>query len=557
MTSPAADPYSRKLGDLLLEQDRRLARLESGQRASQLGNSSIEDDYIRAYDAQGQARQRLGRLTDGTFGIQYVNGPKPPRPSNVNIAAGQLAIIVSWDGSFEGNVGRPGDFLRLDIHRSEEEGFEYTEATAVASLHDPGVVAFFSDSDTKYIKVVAVNTSKVPSDPTDELAILPLPADQIAVGAIGAEQLAALIVLANLIIVGDPNAARIEINGTTNELSVYAPDGSTQTFLIDGDTGDVVHVGTFKTAHNGERIEISSFDGGSKMHWYPAGAVGEERSEIYQFGDQLVMRGLFSGVGESSFMFLTPDAANISYGEPSVAQKSHIFATPTAVSIQAAESFIRSDQRVGIGGAVRTIRLSQLDTNGDDIPGSILNHRITTIASDTFPRLSAPTPGSSLAFAYGDLWSQSTDGGAHRRMHASAFTVESGSDSKEDITDFEDDSLAVIKNANVKRWRRREEPIPEDTEIYEDVGNPDNPSGRPVKVRPRPTPPRRYHVSPLAGDLPDTIKEISPMTGTEEVDLFDFTSYAWDGISKLADKLEALSDKIDAISARLSALERG
>lgn len=223
MTSPI--PSERRLAKLLGELARRLSKLEAGQRATQLGYSSIQDAYIRAYDSQSQVRMLLGRQHDGTFAVSYQNGPKPARPAGVVVGARQLAAIVGWDGTFEGGVAAPGDLARVDVHVSED-GPEFVPdgTTVVGQLLAEGSLTVGIDSVTHYVKLVAVTTSDIASDPTEAFEILPLPAGQLAAGVVGAEQLAAEIVLASRIILGDPNAERLEID--ENGIAQYAATGS-------------------------------------------------------------------------------------------------------------------------------------------------------------------------------------------------------------------------------------------------------------------------------------------------------------------------------------------
>lgn len=223
MTAPI--PGERRLATLLEEQARRIGKLEAGQRATQLGYSSIHNAYIKAFDAQSQVRMLLGRQNDGTFGVTYANGPKPAKPTGTIVGARQLSVLIGWDGTFEGGVLKPGDFARVDVHISEDgPAFVPDGLTVVGQLLSEGSLTVTADNVTHYVKLVVVTTSDVASDPTDAVAVLPLPAGQIAAGVVGAEQLAAEIVLASKVILGDPSASRLEIDETG--IAQYTDTGS-------------------------------------------------------------------------------------------------------------------------------------------------------------------------------------------------------------------------------------------------------------------------------------------------------------------------------------------
>lgn len=549
MTSPTPNPYSRQLADLLLEHDRRLAQLEGSQRAVQLGNSSIEDDFIAAYDALGQARQRIGRQNDGTFAVTYGNGEAPPQLDGFNVSAGQLSLVFQWDGTFIGGAERPKDFARLDIHVSETNGFTYGPTTLVASLFGEGATSVFADSDTKYVRAVAVNNSDVPSVPTDQVTILPLPADQIAVGAIGAEQLAAIIVLATRVLAGDPDAARVEINA--GGLEAYNSSG-TRTVFIDATDGSITATGTYRTALSGNRIVINEAGVNARtIRFYPS--TGTEHAAIYMTddSDQIVLTGIPDGPGGTAgFLWSGPAQMAMGYGTAGTAILIGVYALDGGLSFMVGgQPNLVMDERVSYA-TPRCNRFVHVNTSGTEIAGSVVQHRRTTIGADTFPRLSAPTPDASLAIAFGALWAQNVDGSGHRAMHASAFTVESDPESKENITDIDLDPLAVIRGAKVQKFRFKDDSVPEDTTVREGVNvDPLNPEGTKTR-RPGHKFPTREKYGVMATDLPASMVGTSKMTGRMEVDLGDQIAMTWAGI-------DALMDKLEAIEARLAALEAG
>lgn len=174
-------PEERKLADLLNSALNRIEALEKGNRPTQFGDSSLEDSSIRTYDRNGTMRKRDGKQSDGKFATTYANGPAPPKPSPGQVSARELGVVIGWDGSFAGGEDRPTDLLRVDMHVSETSGFTPDGTTVVGSTAHPGPVSTFVDSQTHYVKLVAVNSSLAASSASDEVSFTPLPATNLAV----------------------------------------------------------------------------------------------------------------------------------------------------------------------------------------------------------------------------------------------------------------------------------------------------------------------------------------------------------------------------------------
>lgn len=295
------EKYRQTLAENLKSTQNRLATMDVGERAEQLGFSSIEDSYLRAYDALGQAKMLVGRQNDGNFAVKYVNGIAPPKTTKPLVTAHQLSFSIGWDGNLLDDNNeimdeRPSDVVRVDVHVSETTNFTPDGTTVIGSLPDEGAVSVFSDSDSHYIRLVAVTNADVAGPASEEVASIPLPAEQIAVGSIGAEQLAADIVLSSRIIVGDPTLARVEMQGGETEdsgLTAYnqgnkktiqiSPEGWLRTYGESG--GRIVEIGTDGTfsAYNssGDRSFNIDSDGNlSMMGKLSTGAKGTSRIEI-------------------------------------------------------------------------------------------------------------------------------------------------------------------------------------------------------------------------------------------------------------------------------------
>lgn len=229
--------FSRALADY----DQRIKRLEHAGATTQLANSSIQNGFVHAYDASGIVRQRIGRQADGTFAVIYKNGPPPPRPTLPGVAAKQLAIVVACDGEFEFGVPRPADFARFDVHMSTTSGFEPDGTTLYGSLFGEGALVIPADNETHYVRVVAVSLADAISEGTDEIAIDPLAASHIEAGSIGAQQLAAEIILATTFISGDPLGYRLEID--QNGIQQYDDENQpTVSFGANPETGNYLTV---------------------------------------------------------------------------------------------------------------------------------------------------------------------------------------------------------------------------------------------------------------------------------------------------------------------------
>lgn len=556
MSSPTPDPNSRKLADLMLEFDRRLARMESGTRAAQLGYSSVEDSYIEAYDSLGQARQRIGRQTDGTFSIIYSNGTAPPVPDGVNIAAGQLALVVQWDGSFVGGVDRPADFLRLDIHMSETEGYTPDSTTIRASIFDVGAVSFFADSDTKYIRAVAVSNAGVPSAPTDELAILPLPADQIAAGAIGAQQLAAEIVLANKIIVGNPTAARFVLDGTTNEVSGYKSDGSTRTLLFDADTGDVFIVGEYRTAETGDTLIFNKdsvfpmtivweFNGGTKRSEITSAVdgSGNPTTVIYTANsDDSVSEGtriIQSYVDGAHMDYVTSGAADttstISVHQNYTMDKSRV-------------NYQYASEEYGSGTAANLFGI--LDSGGLEYTHARLEH--IKMYSDPTRQL-LRNAQADLGIMWNSLPSPSElmilngNASAFRPVRASGYLTGSSRRGKQNVEKITFSGLEVIAGVSIMSWEYRP------SEAYKAETR--NEMGRPTEIDIPAEIPKK-HIGPMAEELPEHLVVDSGGENSDKaVDLRDMVFVSWKAIQELNDTVKELREQLEELTSRVVFLE--
>lgn len=159
------DPQVRMLTRELLELRERLDRLERGQRATQLGNSSIEDGFLRVNDSSGVGRLFVGRQPDGKFGWGAANGEPPPRPNTPVLTASLAGVTVSWNGEFAGV--RPSDFTHVNVYLSPVgPTFIPGESNLRGQLFGAGDMPVTPlDTEASYwCKLVAHNSSGVASE---------------------------------------------------------------------------------------------------------------------------------------------------------------------------------------------------------------------------------------------------------------------------------------------------------------------------------------------------------------------------------------------------------
>jgi hypothetical protein len=136
-------------------------------RATQLGNSSIENDQLVIRDEFGNIRDVYGRLDDGTFGNQPQNAPTPPsRPNTPVLTPIAAGFRIEWNGELI--AVKPLDFKHIEIHVGETPDFIVNDSTFTGTLSTAGswIEAPRPYGNTYYVLFIAVNTSDLKSEPS-------------------------------------------------------------------------------------------------------------------------------------------------------------------------------------------------------------------------------------------------------------------------------------------------------------------------------------------------------------------------------------------------------
>ncbi len=159
ITTGYVDRSTRVLGSEIAGLADRINTLETGAKASQLGDSSIENGYLSIYDDSGVVRAIIGKQSDGTYvGGNSLNNPYPPpvpKAPIVTSVLGGLKIIPN--GSMTGSW--PADFVRYNIYAQD-----HTVATPVlegtlSDDHDVFILAPLPAGTTWDVWLTSVNLS--------------------------------------------------------------------------------------------------------------------------------------------------------------------------------------------------------------------------------------------------------------------------------------------------------------------------------------------------------------------------------------------------------------
>ncbi|MFJ8677210.1 hypothetical protein [Streptomyces sp. NPDC093589] len=159
--------YDRSVPGELNRLKRQVAQIAKGQRLAH--GASIENSALEVRDDAGSLRAVYGQQSDGTSGIQVVNGPPPPAPTAPIVASVLGGVTASWDGAFAGGAVIPLDWARVEVHASTGAGFTPTPATLQSTIETAqGATVVVVTDDPVYVQLVARNTSGAASPASTE-----------------------------------------------------------------------------------------------------------------------------------------------------------------------------------------------------------------------------------------------------------------------------------------------------------------------------------------------------------------------------------------------------
>src|SRR5690625_459516 len=118
-------PNTRRLARQLVDVTRRLKHLET---VPQLAHSSLDDQGMHVYDADGNVSVTLGKQSDGTYSARPVRGPIPPAPAGLGAEGDAGLVHASWQGVFWAGAAMPRDFEAVEV---------LVDGNVHGAIHDP------------------------------------------------------------------------------------------------------------------------------------------------------------------------------------------------------------------------------------------------------------------------------------------------------------------------------------------------------------------------------------------------------------------------------------
>lgn len=152
----SSDPSLRRLARQLVDVDQRLKNLET---VPQLAHSSLDDQGLPVYDADGNLTVTLGRQPDGTWGAKPVAGPVPPAPAGLDAEGDAGVVRASWQGVFWAGAALPMDFEAVQV---------LVDGSVYAAIHDPqgGSVSVPAMPGERVVSFRTLSQAGVVSEPT-------------------------------------------------------------------------------------------------------------------------------------------------------------------------------------------------------------------------------------------------------------------------------------------------------------------------------------------------------------------------------------------------------
>lgn len=595
----ALPDFAKKLGDI----DGRLSKLEMGARAKQISFTSLMDGDMRAYNLLGELKMKIGKQSDGKYGVSYANGVAPPTPTRPLVSARQLYIVVGWDGEFADDLDRPSDLARVDVHLSTEgPDFIPTGGSSVGSIYSEGNIAIPADMQDFYIKLVAVTVADVPSAASPAEMVRPLPATAIAAESIAAVHLASEISLSSTFIAGNPTGAHVEFNASG--LAMFRAD-QTPTVMFSTEEGNALITGSIQTAlasSGKSRIVFNTFPDldWNEIRFFSPGDT--EWSSLFASRDREGKDGAIALQG-----FMTPDVDTFVMatilGQDSIL--TGVFRLDSSLpdgQSPFTDGLLTSPLQtllIGSGGPslIHNYKrpapdqpawanaydpfIAFIDTADALVNGtSVLEFHEYAGQATGNRRICLRNAGTDLALDFGNvddyyLAVRNYGLGSYAPFVCTGFASPSGRDTKENIEPLADhvDPLAVFSSVEAKRFLRKDPGANEDDTLYVPDIHPQNLDSvaaqsvesaeviaqareqrRPDGKIPNGRRGGRRQQAPEYGIIAEDLREVAPEAVQEDAEgnllvwEGSLRGLMWGGIRDLAAKVSELESKLDALT---------
>jgi hypothetical protein len=166
----------------------RIEQLALGHATSpQLGQSRMDGGILEWGDEDGNVIGRIGPDGSGSLDIEYIEGPKPPRPSTPVVTSDAGFVRVRWDGDWASNeepeaiadpdVMATADADRVEIHLSLDENFVPDRVVSFAGtlpVVDGGgdsAIGPLTESGTYWCVLMARSKAGKYSEPSERVAV--------------------------------------------------------------------------------------------------------------------------------------------------------------------------------------------------------------------------------------------------------------------------------------------------------------------------------------------------------------------------------------------------
>lgn len=544
MADAATERIIRTLARELAEIKAQVLRIERGLGTAGLGHSSIESGALVVHDADGVTRAVIGLHPDGSYAVSTPNDttalPTPAAPTVTPIKGG---LRVAHDGRTASGTVYPASFSHLRVYYSVGTSGTVPAGT-ISPVPGEWVIASTDYTDAVSVWCTAVNNSGTESAASSAVTATPLQSatPDIAPGAITAELLAGLLVLASRLVAGDPTGARAEINSTGIEAFTA---GGAKIFDLDIPSETLTVVGTYLSGLDGvERVAI--FTDGTMQFINADGTY----STFENTGIGMRLVGPADAAGRAGQVEFDSQGATLRYGPVKAVSVASLQLTDTFVTTESPFIGLRVDTRTPPSDATANrVQIVHTDTDGNDVATTLVNYVQTAGKEGQFLWPAANVGILASANNTGSLWVSRADPNVLAPVTASAYNTASGAASKTGITDLgvsADELFAVYRGAPVKRFRYRSE-----TDVrghgpgpmrIRHIG-PHGPVSQNVYPGDTPEP---EHLFPLADDLAAAFPALVShgADGSLFVDLRDLLGFQWATITALIARVDALTPPV-------------